>query len=340
MLSARLLFCASLLLSLAAFPASPALAGEPTQAERETARTKGEEGLKLFGAEKYAEALEKFDAAYAAVPAPSLKLYKARCLRKIGKLLEARDLYEQIVLEGLPKDAPAAYTQAQGEAKTELETLRKRIPVVQIVASGVPPESIRAAVDGRSVPILKERIELNPGDHAIDVFSTRAASPARKLITLAEGATERIEFELSPDGQATLDEKPASTTVSTPVSKTPPKRIEAGSLIPSLAVLGMGAANLGIGVVMGIMSKAQVDDIKSRCVDGVCKPEEQPAADAARTMGDIATVNIALGVLGVAGGTTLLLLRDGSPKKPAKSGVIDSFSIAVGPGSLGFSGAF
>lgn len=335
MLPARLSLCAALLLATAIAPTT-AFAAEPTQADREAARVKGEEGLKLFGAEKYAEALEKFEAAYQAVPAPSLKLYRARCLRKIGKLVEARNLYEQIVLEALPKDAPSAYVQAQTEAKSELDALRKRIPILQIVTSGVPPESIRAAVDGRSAPIRDERIELNPGDHVVDVISTRAKLPERRSITLTEGSAERLSFVLVPVSGAMPIEEPTPLPASSPKTKD-----ESGSIIPGLFVLGMGAVNVGVGGVLGILSMNKVEDIRSRCAQNVCKPEDEPAADAARVMGNVATVNLAVGAVGLAAGTTLLLFRGGIPQKMGSRGNgIQSFDVAIGPGSIGFTGTF
>ena len=331
MLAVRLAFCAAL--CGLAITASPAFAAESTAAERESARVKGEEGLKLFGAEKFAEAFEKFSAAYDALPAMSLKLYMARCQRKLGKLVEARDLYEQIVLEVLPKDPPMAYVQAQNEAKTELDALRKRIPILQIVTSGVPEESVRAAVDGRAAPIRDERIEINPGEHTVDVMSTRAKLPERKSILLTEGSSERLVFQLVPGAGA-----PAIATPMVPVVRG--ENTAAGSAVPGIAVLGMGAINVGIGGVMGILAKAKVDELKAKCNNDVCLPQDAPVADAARMMGNIATVNLIVGALGIVGGTTLLLVR-GTSKQDAGMGANGpSVSMVLGAGSFGLKGTF
>lgn len=332
MLAARLAFCAAL--CCVAISSSPAFAAEPTAADRETARQKGDEGLKLFGAEKFDEAYEKFRIAYDAVPAPSLKLYMARCQRKRGKLIEARDLYEQIVLEVLPKDPPMAYLQAQNEAKTELDALRKRIPIVQIVTSGVPEESVRAAVDGKAAPIRDERIELNPGEHTVDVMSTRAKAPQRRSLLLTEGSSERLLFQLVPaPGEPLVVTPPPGPVVR-------PKKTDAASAVPGIAVLGMGAINLGVGGIMGILAQAKVDDLKAKCENNVCLPQDEPTADAARTMGNIATVNLIVGALGVVGGTTLLLIRGNSTQDPKVGGNRSSVSMILGAGSLGVKGTF
>lgn len=335
MLPARLMLCAALL--LAALPASPAFAAAPTAAERESARVKGEEGLKLFGAEKYEEALVKFGEAYALVPAPSLKLYMARCQRKIGKLVEARDLYEQIVLEVLPADPPAAYTQAQAEAKSELEALRRRIPILQIKTTGVPLETVRAAVDGHAAPVEEERIELNPGEHMIDVMSPRAKVPARRSVTLVEGSVERVELALEPALEP-ADTRASRSDASTPIvsMRTSPS----GSIVPGLVVLGMGAVNVGVGGVMGILSKAKVDELAERCPNNTCRPEDEPQASAAKTMGDIATVNLVVGGVGVIAGTVLLLTRSGGTSSSTGKGTLETLHVAVGPGSVGLSGTF
>src|SRR4051812_30455373 len=65
-------------------------------AARSTARKLGQEAVKLYEAGDYARALEKFNTADSLVPAPTLGLYAARCLTKLGKVVEASERYLEV----------------------------------------------------------------------------------------------------------------------------------------------------------------------------------------------------------------------------------------------------
>jgi hypothetical protein len=65
----------------------PPTSGQSRQAE---ARVKAEEGLALFSAQQWNSAYKAFSEADALYSAPTLTLYRARCLRRMSKLLDAR----------------------------------------------------------------------------------------------------------------------------------------------------------------------------------------------------------------------------------------------------------
>ncbi|WP_437314918.1 tetratricopeptide repeat protein [Sorangium sp. So ce385] len=125
MLSTCLRRCAFAVTLLAAAPALAAKPPEAASAEaQQLARTKAHEGLKLYGADRWQEAFEVFKEADGLYHAPTLVLYMARCQRKLGRLEEARGLYEQVLAEPLPDDPPAAFLDARRDAETELAAVR------------------------------------------------------------------------------------------------------------------------------------------------------------------------------------------------------------------------
>src|SRR5262245_51329128 len=70
--------------------------GEPVAADEETrakARAIGEEALALYDQGRYIEAFDKFQSASDLVKAPTLDLMAARCLVKMGRLVEASERY-------------------------------------------------------------------------------------------------------------------------------------------------------------------------------------------------------------------------------------------------------
>src|SRR5688500_11033487 len=76
--------------------ATPAAAQNPPSSSA-TAEQRFFEGQKLYGAEKYTEALEQFRASFELLPSPNSKLYVARCLRELGQHAEAYDAYTNVL---------------------------------------------------------------------------------------------------------------------------------------------------------------------------------------------------------------------------------------------------
>src|SRR5262245_11877298 len=74
--------------------AAAAAAAEPADEQgRAKARALGEEGLALYDQGLYIDALEKFERASEFLKVPTLELHAARCLAKMGRLVEASERY-------------------------------------------------------------------------------------------------------------------------------------------------------------------------------------------------------------------------------------------------------
>lgn len=318
---ARIALCAALL----AVPAEVAAAPPPPAAadQRDAARTKAEEGFKLFGADRWAEALRRFQEAEALHHAPTLVLYTARCQRKLGQLVAARGTYDKLLAEQLPRDAPAEFLEAMEQGKRERADLRGRIPTIQIVIKGVPEASVRAAIDGTPAPVIRERIEVDPGEHVIDAISERAKRNERRTISVAEGAAERVEFTLEPVAGAAA-----------PPPDEPPPAPKKGSFVPGAVALGVGGASLLVGAISGAMSLAKVGDIKAQCNGTVCPGSLSSAADSARVLGHTSTATLVIGAAAAVAGVVLVVVRPGG-RAPAPAA-----ALSVGAGRLELSGSF
>ncbi|WP_437587384.1 tetratricopeptide repeat protein [Sorangium sp. So ce1000] len=155
MLSNSLRRCAFVVTLLAAAPALGAKPPDGASAEaQQVARTKAYEGLKLYGADRWQEALEAFQEADRLYHAPTLVLYMARCQRKLGRLEVARDLYEQVLAEPLPEDPPTAFLEARQDAETELAGVRAALEATAAKgpSSAEPAPSAAAEGGGSLVP--------------------------------------------------------------------------------------------------------------------------------------------------------------------------------------------
>ena len=280
----------SLALALAVLVSSPspAAAAEDATSRQEAARAAGEEGLKLFTAGKWQEALELFKRAESEFHAVTLVLYMARCQRMRGKLVEARALYEQIVGEALGPDAPSQFLTAQTQARAELERLRRRIPALVLTLEGTPADRVRVTLDGALVPVSEgDSLELDPGEHAL-VATADHAAPIHRTITLSEGVTATVELDFN---------------------------VETGgrrrsSAAPALIAFGVGAVGLGVGAITGALALEEAGEIKARCLPTKrCPAADQGMADSAGRLADASTIGLIAGGAAILTGVVLVIVR-------------------------------
>lgn len=310
---------ALILLAPAGAAAQSAPPASPSGMDRQSAaREKAETGLKLFGADRFSEALALFKEANDLFPAPTLVLYMARCQRKLGKLLEARGLYEKLVAEAPPADAAAAFHDAHNAGKTELDALRGRIPTLQVALKGELAPAAKLLLNGLPLEPAPARTELNPGTHTL-VATAEGAEPIVRSVELAEGASEVVDLTLAP--RAAKGDRPG------------------GSFLPAIAAFGVGAVGLGVGGVTGALVIDRASDLKARCQGNFCPISDQAEADSARALGTVSTVAFAVGAAGVAAGVVLLVIR---PKggEGGEGGSAGNLRARIGLGGVSLEGRF
>jgi hypothetical protein len=328
----------ALLLALPAAPAeAQAQAPSGSTDKQAKARAKGQEGLKHFAEGRWQSAYNLLAEADKLYHASTLTLYMARCQRKLGKLLEARDLYDKLIAEELPKDAPSAFLDAKRIGESERKALQAVIPTVRIVVTGGGAESPRATIDDFQVPELNKEIQLNPGFHVIEV-TARGAVPAGENVTLAEGAHIEVKLELKP--KVRLADAEPEPRKAKPAARPKPAVSEGGSFVPAQVAFGVGIVGLGVGAATGILALNTVSDVKSRCYGNLCLASDKEEIDTAHTLGTISTAGFIVGGAGVAAGVVLLLVRQrGGEGAQASSAALD-ISFGVSPGQTWISGRF
>ena len=106
-----------------------------------------------------------------------------------------------------------------------------------------------------------------------------------------------------------------------------------GSLIPGLAVLGLGAVGVGVGVGAGLAAQSQADEVLSRCRGDLCLASDEGAAADAETLATLSTVGFITAGVAVPLGVALVVWRPfGASGEPA--------TVALSPGRVLFRGAF
>src|SRR5262249_34287191 len=158
--------------------------------------------------------------------APPHLLFMARCRAKLGKLVEARDLYQRVISEELGKNAPGPFQEAQADARTERAALESRLASVRVTIRG--PADARVTIDDAPAA-AGERIALDPGQHRI-AATAGGSPPVNKTVTLREGAgTEEVELTLGAPAAERASEG----------SEAPPPPVR-GSVVPAIVAFGVG----------------------------------------------------------------------------------------------------
>jgi hypothetical protein len=242
-------------------------------------------GADAYARGSFAQAHELFVKAYALVPAPTIALFEARTLVRMKRLVEARAAYERASSTALAADAPDAFRQAVGDARTELVALDRRIPRYRVV---VDEKSLRAVrhrvfVDGQLLPqsSVGAWIQADPGVHELRLGEARDASSEKFELRERETKSVRIDAATSTDPMRTW----------------------------GFVSLGVGAVGLTVGVSAGLVALDAHRDAERRCPNETCVRGSRGAAALERfeDYRTVSTVGYALGAVGVATGAVLVL---------------------------------
>lgn len=302
----RLRFTILSLLSSALLCASPALAEDAET--RTAARDLATQGAQAFEQGDYAQASDFFRRAHELVQAPSIALLRARSLAKLGRLLEAVDIYEQTARFKLPDDAPEAYLQAVETARVEMEEARRRLPRLKLTLVGVSSnEPVQVITDDRPTPAALLGVErpIDPGQHRIEARVAGQLRATREL-NIAEGQSYQIELDVRP-AEPTPKPAPVVAPAAAPREELPSWR-KTGAYV----ALGASALGLGIGTYTGLVALHHKSEL-----DAVCKPSCPPSSaddiDSFRSNRTISYVSFGVGIAAAATGVTLLTI--GNPKQ-------------------------
>ena len=266
----------------------------------------GHEALALFEAGDCTSATTRFEEADRLVHSPVFVLYVARCRRKAGQLLAAREDYRRIVAEALPDAAPEPWRMAHADAAAELGALNGHIPALSIVVRAPRLNDVAVRIDGEVVAIaaLGRPVPLDPGVHKVSAEAP-GEPPINREIQLTEDRVEAIELSFGVP-------VPAPTYVAVPV----PAKKE-GSLVPGLVVLGAAGVALGVGGVAGAVAKLDESSILSHCNGNLCLLSDQGTANTAVTLAGVSTAGFIAGGVLAATGVVLVIVRPGRSSTPS-----------------------
>jgi len=299
-------------------------------ATRRAARLLGSAGVEAFEAHDYATASDKLERAYSALKAPSLGLWSARALTKLGKLLEAAERYQEVVRLEITGGERAVQLQAQADAATELEHLSAQVPNLVVTLTGATADTTSVTIDGAplTTALIGERRPVNPGKHHVTGVS--AGKTVEQDVTVADGETKAVELSFTREADLP---PPLSATTAPGQSDSPSATPGASRRTVAFVVLGVGGAGLVLGGVAGVLAIGKKSDIdkNANCQNNQCLQSEKDVVGSYRTWRTVSSVGLIGGAVVAAAGVGLLLT---APKQPEQT------ALVLGPGSITLSRRF
>jgi hypothetical protein len=324
---------ASVLLA-AALTAGAQPSGGDINKRREEARRLADEGFALHEQGRYDEAIQKFREAERNVHSPLFQVFEARAHVGRGRLVEAVELLKKVIDEPLPEYAPESFWQAKGDAKKDLASLEPRVPKVQIVLDGEQLDGAEVTFNGKPVPggESPEPVLANPGTHRVSVRLADGRAVDR-TVTVSEGETVNARLDLG-----------------TPISGPPVVQLQEGPdeggpsyVLPGI-LFGVGGASLLVGIITGGVFVGKAGELKDRCPDNQCAPEDEEEGDSVATLGNVSTATLVIGAVGIVAGTIFLFvpLGEDDPAETSTEAEVEASApqLRLGIGSIGIDGRF
>lgn len=328
--------CGALLAALSLCQLS--FAQEVDDSTRASARRLGYAGVEAFEARDYKGASEKLERAFGVLQVPTLGLWSARALVKLGKLVEAQERYIKVGRLAVSGGDADVQRKAQAEAAEELAALEPRIPSLVIDLKGAEASEVALQIDDVKVatPLIGEPRPVNPG--ARSVLAVRGSEQRRLTVTVAEAQQQRVMIDFgAPAPPAAGPEAASNATLavgSGPSSRSDAKPAGAARRTVGWVAVAVGGAGLIFGGVTGAMVLGKKGDLEAnaRCRDDACGPSQQGDVDSYNSLRTLSTVGFIAGGVVAATGVVLVLT---APKAQSPSA-----ALWLGPSSASVRGTF
>ncbi|MEZ4442104.1 MAG: hypothetical protein R3B72_23625 [Polyangiaceae bacterium] len=286
--------------------------------------------VSLFDAEDYAAALPLFEGAFAVTESPNARLYVARCLVKMDRLVEGyREMAGTLALARKKAEEEPKYARTRDAAAAELAVLEPKIGKV-VVALGDSEVGATIEVEGRR--LTPEEVGLPvvvlPGNVEV-VASAEGKEPFRTTVEVAGGGLETV---------AIVFRDPTPTETPEPEEDGPGLGV---LRIAGIAVAGLGVASLATFAATGVLAKSKFDEVEKACGGTRCTDLAYAEdIDSGKQLQTIANATLGIGLGLVAAGTLMIVF--GGPSEDDDSAPEAALSVVplVGGGYVGVSGSF
>jgi len=296
----------------------------------------------------FAAACPKFLASQEADPKTSTLLNLGACYEKNGQTASAWGAFREA--ETLARKAARADWEVSARARAEaLEPRLVRLTVD--VPAGSRVAGLTVTRDGAKIGAGEwgVAIPVDPGEHVV-AASAAGREPWEARATVREASATVTVPMLAALPEAAPATGPGVAPVGTVGSVGPGARDAAGSS-PSwwtplrtggVVAIGVGAAVLVTGGVLGAVANGNYGDARAQCADGArgCPAGAVSDADSAYGLAGAATAVFVTGAVVAAAGAAIVILAPSSSSSSSSSTRAPTVRLSAGPGSVVLGGAF
>ncbi len=321
----------------------------PASAEREKVAAEAlfDEGRRLMGEGKVADACPKFAASQKLDPAPGTLLNLADCYEKNGQTASAWAAFREAAAAARAENR-ADFEQTANRRATALSGKLSRLTIAASRAQGLT--DLEVTCDGRAVTEAEWSVPvpIDPGERAVEV-KARGKKPWKTVVHVkADGDSVTVTVPVLEDEPVA----PPSVAPQPPDPRTAPLQATASQPVgtptsssSSLKVVGytlgaVGLVGLGVGGVFALSAKSKYDDSLALCrptSPNECSTAGVSLREDARVLGNVATLGVVAGAALLAGGVTLVLL---SPSAKEAAGTRPTASLVTSGTDLRLQGTW
>ena len=288
------------------------------------------EGAEFYQQGAFADAVEKFDQAYAIFPSPKLLFNIGQASRELGRPVESVEAFDRFLVQ-----APDSPPELIAEAKRSVEELSRKIGKLLIDCSVSGAE---ISVDGRRVGLapLEDLFRVTPGSHQVTATHP-GTMPAIETVIVAAGTVQTLVMRPRAlvEAATLIPAEPAPPLPSHAFDlQSPPAEatVDHGWWLGrqwTWVAAGSAVVFTGVAAVAGWSMQSRFDDLKQTCGKGAganatgCTSSDFSALDARKL-----TANVFWGLSAAAAVTAgVLFFVEGRP-------------VAVAPMAGGTTGLF
>jgi hypothetical protein len=276
--------------------------------DRAAARELATQGSDFYRSGDYQSALDRFDRAYQIIKVPSLAIWGARSMVKLGRLVEASERYLRVAKAPLPADAPDSHRRAVQDAVSERSELMPRIPMVRVVLDGASAGEVTVTIDDRELPSALIGVEqlVDPGQRV--VRATRGAQVVEETVNLVERQKQDVTLVFTaPELQSGVAGAGGDSGAA-----------QGGNNTLAYVALAAGGVGLVIGGVTGVMLLGKQSSLEEDCPNRQCEPAHHDDANGFNGLRTVSTIGFVAGGVLTAAGVVLLM---SSPSEPERAQV-------------------
>jgi hypothetical protein len=322
------------------FPLLAALAFSSATAHAQTsdsavAQALFDQAKQLMAGGHIAEACPKLEESERLDPRSGTLINLASCYEQTARLASAWSTYIEAATSAKALGNSAREAVARQRAAALAPRLAKlTITVAPALKSVAGLEITRDGVVVRE-PEWGLALPADPGEHEVTAKAPGHAPFETKVKVTGEGSSTNVSVpELAVQAPPPRAPLPAPTEPA-PTEPASSASHGSGTTTRTIALLvgGVGVVGVGLGAAFGLASKSKHDQAAKDCTGAACPDNAALGeANAAQTDGNISTVMMIVGGVGLAAGVTLWLT---APKESTPSA-----QVGLGLGTLQVKGAF